>query len=250
MRDLESQYVRSLIGRLWMLLTPLCLLGMYAIVFGKFFGVKWHQPLVGGGSEDIGFVLPFFVGLTIYLFFSDIINSSTSLFSNKRSYVLKSAFPIWVLWLSNIIRATITASVSMILVIALSLLQGRFGVDSILWVLITTIVVMFFSLSISLILSSLGPFIGDISEFMRLLLRVLFYASPITYPLTLIPETYQAIMWLNPLTSMVELYRAPIVFGMMPSIKILLIFSGVSTLLSFLAFYLFNKVKVFIPDVV
>ena len=102
----------------------------------------------------------------------------------------------------------------------------------------------------SLIFSTLGPFIGDISEVMKLVLRVLFYASPITYPLSKVPEPYQTLMWLNPLSSIVEIVRPPIIYGTMPSSDILIIFFGLTILLLIFAIWLFNRVKHAIPDVV
>ena len=102
-QDLANKYRRSIIGPLWMLLTPLCLLGVYSLVFSRIFGIEWHAS-ASGHANSVGFVLPFFTGLVIYLVLSDVVNASTTLFAGKRNFVGKSAFPIWVLWLSNLLR--------------------------------------------------------------------------------------------------------------------------------------------------
>ena len=248
-RDLAAKYRRSVIGAFWLVLTPLCLLGIYSLVFGQIFGVEWHMP-AQEGKASVGFILPFFVGLSVYLTLSDVVNSSSVLFASKRTYVVKSPFPIWVLWVSNLMRASVHAAVALSLVLALALIQHRLTMVGLLWALIAIVVCATFICALSLLLASLGPFIGDISEAMRLILRVLFYATPITYPLSLIPDPYRAWMWLNPLTCMVELLRNPIVFGQMPPITVLIGFCLVSVLLLIIALWVFKRVKGVISDVV
>lgn len=248
-RDLAAKYRRSIIGMFWLVLTPLCLLGIYSLVFGKIFGIEWHMPTELGPSS-VGFILPFFVGLSVYLTLSDVVNSSSVLFASKRTYVVKSPFPIWVLWVSNLMRASVHAAVALLLVLILALIQHRLTIVGLCWALIVIVICTIFISALSLLLASLGPFIGDISEAMRLILRVLFYATPITYPLSLIPEAYRVWMWLNPLTCMVELLRNPIVFGQMPPITVLIVFCLLSILLLITALWVFKRVKGVISDVV
>lgn len=247
-RDLAAKYKRSLIGPSWLLLTPLGLLGIYWLVFGQIFGVQWqvpHRP-----EEGIGFLLPFFVGLVVYLTLSDIVNSSSVLFASKRTYVVKSSFPIWVLWVANLMRAGVHAAVMLVLLLVLGAAQQRLSWTGMVWLVPTLAACVLFMCAMSLLLSALGPFIGDISEAVRLLLRVLFYATPITYPLTLVPEPWRSWMWLNPLTAMVELLRAPLVFGSMPSSPLILAFPAASAALLLLAAWIFHRVKGVISDVV
>ncbi|MBL8475550.1 MAG: ABC transporter permease [Methyloversatilis sp.] len=248
-RDLIAKYRRSIIGSAWLVLTPLCLLGIYSLIFGRIFGVTWEPPMAHGGVSA-GFVLPFFVGLSIYLFLSDIVNSSTVLFVSKRTFVVKSPFPIWVLWVSNLFRATVHAIVLLVLLLGLAFLQQRVSVTGIAWFFLGVGLCAVFLCALSLLLAALGPFIGDISEAMRLLLRVLFYATPITYPLTMVPTAFRDWMWLNPLTVMVELLRAPLVFGHMAPLGVMSGFALVSVLLLCLATWVFSRVKGVISDVV
>jgi lipopolysaccharide transport system permease protein len=238
-----------LIGTVWIVLTPLGLLGIYSLVFSAIFGVEWKVPHHPQGA-GVGFVLPFFVGLVVYLALSDVVNSSTVLFSSKRTYVVKSPFPIWVLWLSNLLRAGVHALVGLGLVLLVAVAQGRLSVGGLAGMATGFALCMLFMCGLSLLLASLGPFIGDISEAMRLLLRVLFYATPITYPLTLVPEAWREWMWLNPLTCMVELLRNPIVFGSLAPTGPTLGFLAGAVLLAAVSFWVFRRVSGVISDVV
>ena len=248
-RDLASKHRRSLVGALWIVLTPLGLLGIYSLVFSVIFGVEWklpHQPQ-GAGA---GFVLPFFVGLVVYLALSDVVNSSTVLFASKRTYVVKSPFPIWVLWLANLLRAGVHALVGLVLVLAVAAAQGRLTAAGLGGLAAGVALCLLFMCGLSLLLAALGPFIGDISEAMRLLLRVLFYATPITYPLSLVPEAWRGWMWLNPLTCMVELLRNPIVFGAFAPPLPTIAFAAGSAALALASVWVFRHVSGVISDVV
>jgi len=248
-RDLSAKYRRSALGWLWLILPPVCLLAIYSLVFGRIFGIEWKIPH-HGDTESVGFALPFFVGLSIYLTLSDVVNSSTVLFASKRTYVVKSPFPLWVIWLANLLRAAVHAGVSLLLVLTLALFQQRLTIVGFGWMVIGLLCCCAFVSSLSLLLAALGAFIGDISEATRLLLRVLFYATPITYPLIMVPLPYREWMWFNPLATMVELLRDPIVFGQMPPLQVLVIFFFSSLLLFGVALWVFRRVKGVISDVV
>lgn len=249
-RDLAAKHKRSIMGPAWLVLTPLCLLVIYTIVFGRIFGVSWQMPVHAGMAQDAGFVLPFFVGLTIYLIVSDVVNSSAVLFVSKRTFVVKSPFPIWVLWISNLFRASVHGVILGLLVVGLALAQGRLSLPGLAGAVVGVLLCLVFITGLSLLLAALGPFIGDISEAMRLLLRVLFYATPITYPLALVPEAFRGWMWMNPLTSMVELLREPIVFGNMPPVGVMAGFMAASLVLLALSAWVFSRVKGVVADVV
>ncbi|MDB5861431.1 MAG: putative transporter [Ramlibacter sp.] len=246
-RDLAAKYKRSLIGPAWLVLTPLCLLGIYWLVFGLVFKVQWRAP---GGEAGVGFLLPFFVGLAVYLALSDVVNSSTTLFASKRTYVVKSPFPVWVLWVANLLRAGVHAGVAFALVLVVALVQQRLTLAGLAGAAVGLVLCVTFMAGISLLLAALGPFIGDISDAMRLVLRVLFYATPITYPLSMVPLPYRDWMWLNPLTSMVELLRSPIVFSTMPAPLMVAGFATGAALLAAVALWIFSRLKGVISDVV
>ncbi|WP_323165110.1 ABC transporter permease [Pseudomonas atacamensis] len=246
-RDLQAKYKRSFLGVFWMVLTPLCLLCVYTVVFGGILKVSWNEP---GSDVSVGFVLPFFIGLSIYLLISDVVNSSTVVFSSKRTYVVKSPFPLWVLWLANLMRAYVHGVIYAIMVIILCVAFSVIGMHNIGWAFVLLLLSVVIISALSLILSVIGPFIGDISEAVRLLMRVLFYAAPISYPVSMAPEAYRFILWLNPLTVIVEPLREALVFGKGPSLVVFASLASSALLLSVFSIWLFNRIKGVVADVV
>ncbi|MFV3382740.1 ABC transporter permease [Pseudomonas sp. NY15354] len=246
-RDLQAKYKRSLLGIFWMLLTPLCLLSVYTVVFGGIFKISWQQP---GTGAPIGFVLPFFIGLSIYLLLSDVVNSSTVLYFSKRTYVSKSPFPLWVLWLANLMRAYTHGLVYAIMVLVLCVWFSVISLPNLVWASVLLALSLVIIAAMSLLLSTVGPFIGDISEAVRLLMRVLFYAAPISYPVSLAPESYRFLLWLNPLTVIVEPLREALVFGHTPSLTVLATLLGAAVVLVTVSVWMFNRIKGVVADVV
>jgi lipopolysaccharide transport system permease protein len=245
-RDLQSSTKRTALGFAWILLTPLLLLGIYTLVFGVFLGVKWS----GASNLHVGYALPMFIGLIVYLFFSDIVSSSTGLLVSKRTYVVKSAFPIWVLILSNVIRAAISFVVSFFLVIVFCAISGVLSMSGFVYALLIVLVGIVFFFAVALLLAVSGPFLGDLSHFVRLALRVLFYASPVTYPMISVPENYQILMWINPLTSIIEPFRNSLLYGAPGTGIEVFVLLGFSSVLMLIGVWIFSRVKGVLSDVV
>jgi lipopolysaccharide transport system permease protein len=246
-RDIQAKYKRSLAGLCWVLLTPLAMVGIYWTIFGLIFHVSWQDPLT---NESVGFVLPFFAGLAFYLFFTDLIVSSANLFVAKRNYVKKSAFPLWVLWLANVIRAGAHWSINIGILLLLAIGEQSLTMLGLFWMIPAILSGLLFVGAVSLLVSCLGPFIGDINEAAGLILRILFYTAPVTYPATVVPERYQIFLWFNPLTHLVEPLRRAIVFSSQPELPPLMIFNVLSFLLWGLSLWVFRRTRGVVADVV
>jgi lipopolysaccharide transport system permease protein len=246
-RDLKDKYRRTHAGGLWFVATPVASLCIYWVVFGYIFSVQWHDPST---KEPVGFMLPFLAGLLFYLFFSDVVLSSSTLFVSKRTYVVKSPFPIWVLWLGNLFRAGAHLLVNLFILMIVVVLEHRLSFAGIGWLALTVFSSLIFLAGLSLILSCLGPFIGDIGEGARLGLRLLFYAAPVAYPLMVVPQHIRRWLWLNPLTHIIEPVRNALVFNATPDTLLMSAFAITGLGLCGLSLWMFSRLKGVIPDVV
>lgn len=246
-RDIRARYAASRLGLLWLVLTPVCLASVYWVVFGQALKVSWVNPETG---VKVGFIAPFFAGLTTFLFFNDAVLSSLGVFTSKRNYVRRSPFPIWVLWLSNLLRAGVPALVSVAVLLALAGVMGFLQLSAVLFVPAAIAVIFIVTAAITLPLAMLGPFFGDLQEGARVLFRILFYAAPISYPLSLVSEHWRQFLWLNPLTYLVETLRRASIFGMAPDLTPTLGYLAASLVLLAIGAWLYSKLKGAIADVV
>ena len=245
--DLRVRYKRKLFGWFWVVLNPLALLALYGVLFGQILGLSWKHPVSG---QDMGFVLPFLCGLSVYLFLSDVLSSSIQLYSNKRTYVSKTSYPLWVLWLSNMIRAGLIFSGYVVILLVMAGLYGNISIEYVWTVpLILTIAIASFATA-SLLISLLSPFFPDLGELNTLVQRVLFYSGAVTYPLALIPEQFQSYLWANPITNAAEPLRHVLVYGLSPDFVQLAWFASGTVLILIVAALFYARVNEAVADVI
>jgi lipopolysaccharide transport system permease protein len=217
------------------------------MLFGYFLHLSWKDP---DTDASVGYIVPFASALLVYLLLTDVVNSSLLLFVSKRNYVQKSPFPIWILWLANLIRAGAHGAVNLAIVLVLSLYSELLSLAGLLWLLPALALIICFCAGLSLVLAVLGPFLSDLSEAARVVMRVLFYAAPVTYPLSIVPERFLWIVEANPMTQLIDPLRRAISFGLSPSILSYTAMAIVSALLCGAGAWMYARLKGAIADVV
>lgn len=245
-RDLRSRYARSVLGPLWLFLTPLLLLAVYYFVFGVALKVEWKSP----SGEPISYVTPFFTGLILYLYFADIIGSSLALFVGKRNYIQRTSVPLTTIWFSFWIRATLQFLPTFLILWIVASLLGSFSIIGLVGSIITVIVFSLVMMAVSLPLAALGPFFNDLSQTVSPLMRALFYTAPITFPISFIPERFQVFLYANPLTMPTLELRKSVVFGNWPNPINLGFVLAAALVIGLIGFGLLRRLERVIPDVV
>ena len=98
-------------------------------------------------------------------------------------------------------------------------------------------------------LASLGVYLRDISQVIGIFTTVLLFLSPIFYPVNALPEVYQHLLYLNPLTPVIEQTRDVLFFGKTPDFMVLSIYWLATTLIAWLGFVWFQKTRKGFADV-
>jgi lipopolysaccharide transport system permease protein len=213
-REIEGRYKGSFLGLFWSFVNPLVLLLIYTFVFGVVFKARWPNAKTDNLGE---FAITLFCGLTFFNMFSDTINRAPGIIVNVPNYVKRVVFPLEILVASTLGSALFHALVSLSILLAATLLIN----GTIQWTLVllplVVLPLIFLSLGLGWFLASLGVFVRDISYSVTLIVQVLFFVTPIFYPLDAIPEPFQTLVRLNPLTSIIENSRRVILWGGTPS---------------------------------
>jgi lipopolysaccharide transport system permease protein len=127
-----------------------------------------------------------------------------------------------------------------------------FGVPH-LTVLLTPLIILpliFFILGMSWVLTSLGVYVRDVSQFVGMAMTVLMFLSPIFYPITAIPEQYRFFILLNPISPAIEQIRQVLFWGEVPNLEFWTIYLLVSLVIALLGFAWFQKTRKGFADVV
>jgi lipopolysaccharide transport system permease protein len=97
--------------------------------------------------------------------------------------------------------------------------------------------------------SALGVFLSDIQQLMGVLTTALLFLSPVFYPISALPEGLQGLIYLNPLTLIMQQSREILLWGNAPDLKLLLLYSVVSLIIAIIGFVWFQKSRRGFADV-
>jgi lipopolysaccharide transport system permease protein len=244
-REVIGRYKGSMFGVLWSFLNPLLMLVVYTFVFSVVFKARW------GGSSDskIEFALILFAGLIIFNLFAECLNRSSGLILSNVNYVKKIVFPLEILSVVCVGTAIFHAVISYgVWLFAYAIFYGIPHITVLLMPLIF-IPLIFFMLGMTWIFSSLGVYIRDIPQFAGILTTVVMFLSPIFYPADALPERFQRLLALNPLTYIIETARRALFFGEIPDFREYLLCLLLAFAVLMLGFTWFQKTRKGFADV-
>ena len=246
LRDISNKYRKSYLGIFWAIFTPLLTWGVYSAVFSGILGLhRFHAT----GDNKWDYIFSLFVGLSVYFFFSEIFSGAPNYIASKSNFVKKVVFPLPILVVSRVLAATFSLGVNLFLVMIFIWIGKDLFSLSILVLPVIIIPMTLCCLGLAFFLASLGVFIPDIVQVTQPLNRIFFYAAPIVYPLFLVPESFRSLLWLNPMTYMVESLKGILVLGLMPDWPAYILFFGSSVILLSFSYAFFMKVQSGFADV-
>lgn len=245
-RDVIGRYRGSVMGIVWSFFHPILMLGVYTFVFSVVFKTRW----VGGDSTKAGFAIMLFVGLIIHGLFSECVSRAPVLVLNNVNYVKKVVFPLEILAWVGMASALFHASVSTaVLVIFYAAVNASLHWTIVFFPLVLAPFILLI-MGLSWFLAATGVFLRDITQTMGIITTVLLFLSPVFYPATALPEAYQAVFNVNPLTFMIEQARDVLINGKLPDWVGLTVYSLVSISTAWAGFAWFQRTRNGFADVV
>jgi len=233
-KDIGGKYKNSFLGVLWSFINPLLQILVYALIF----------PLVmknGGSYKD--YTVFMVCGLIPWAYFTTVINRASFIMIENGNILKKVYFPRSILPLSLVTSETINFLVSCIIILAFIVIKG-FGISKfILFFPLVLLIQYVLLLGVALIFSAVTVYMRDIQHFIGVVLQLLFYATPIVYSIDTIPEGFRWILKWNPMTYIIEGYRAIFYNQTMPDLKALGILGIISIVILIVGYLLFNKLQ-------
>ncbi len=229
-RAITVRYKRSVLGIAWTMLNPLLTMLVMTVVFSSIFRFEIPHYSV--------YVL---AGLIFWNFFSfttrqgmaDMLASGDLL---RRIYIPRTIFVV-----SGALTGLVNLAISLI-PMALIMLITRSPLSwAVLILPVSILIVSLFAFGVALILASSAMFFPDISPMYDVLLVILMYATPVMYPVAIIPEAWRWLVNLNPLTHLLLLFRQPIFEGSLPTLVEFGIAAGISVITLLLGWVLFTR---------
>lgn len=247
-RELAGRFTGSLLGRFWLVLSPLIMLGIYAYFFGEILQAKWSISSHAQGLTD--FALIIFSGLILHQLFADAISRAPDLIVANPNYVRKIIFPLEILPAVALASAVLQLLIGMVVLMVVVALSS--GDVNWIWLLIPIIYIPFFLMTLGLmwILAALGVFLRDLRQLTQFVATAALFLSPIFYPMDRLPESLQILKFINPLVIAIEQSRVVLFEGALPDWVVLGAYSVVSFVVASLGFYFFTRSKPAFADVI
>ncbi|OBZ34643.1 ABC transporter permease [Methanohalophilus sp. DAL1] len=230
--DLKIKYQSSILGFIWSMLNPLLMMLILYAVFSNVFRFEQEH-----------FALYLLIGIIAWRFLQNGTMVAMSSIVGKANLVTKVYIPREILPFSMTMSAFISSILEFLVLIPLLIIFGAKVSATILLFPILHTIFFVMVYGISLILSSLYVYFRDLNQIWDLLLQIGFYASPIIYPLSLVPEKYVEYYMLNPITRLMVMYRDILLYHTIPSISDFLLVTGFALTLMIVGSGIFNKLS-------
>jgi ABC-2 type transport system permease protein len=196
--EFKRTYFGTLLGYLWSIARPLMLFGVLLAVFTQVFRI---------GSEVPHYEVLLLFNIVLFGFFQEATGAAVTSLVAQEAIVRKTQFPRAVIPLAVVLTSVFNLAVNLVAVLVFLLAfgvepgWGWLGMPLILLALVTI------TTAVSMIVSALYPRFRDVAIIWTVASTVLFYASPVLYPIELVPEPLRSIFMVNPLAPLLTLAR-------------------------------------------
>jgi lipopolysaccharide transport system permease protein len=211
--ELAKRHAGSVLGMAWVVLQPGLLLSVYLFIYMVVFPVR----LQGFGQLD--FVLYVFCGLVPYLGFMEALTTGALSIKQNIHLVKNVMLPIELIPVRSVIVGMASQFVSIGLVLVLVAGNGSLRWH-VLWLPSVVILQVMWLVGLTWILSSLTVALPDLTYFINLFVFMLMFISPIGFKPEMLPGRYWAVIHLNPIYYMTEMYRDSMLYGRWPPVSV------------------------------
>jgi ABC-type polysaccharide/polyol phosphate export permease len=230
--SLRRRYQRSILGFAWSLLSPLLMM----IVLTAVFSLLFHRD-----PKTYGIFV--FSGMLPWQFMSESISASCTAITQAEAFMKKVYIPKIFFPLVTVSTEFINFALSLVSMTFLAMFVGLQLHLTLLLLPFAMAITFAFIFGLGLSVSILTVYFRDFTHLVRVLLSCFFYLIPIVYPITLVPEKYRLIFQLNPFTYFVQLFRALIYDGQVPSLDAWLIPTGIALAASLIGLTILMKTE-------
>ncbi len=231
-KEIRGKYKGSFLGVLWSFLNPLLMVLVYALVF----------PYIMRTNVD-NYLVYLITGVIPWNFFTTCITTGCNCVWINGGIIKKVYFPREILPISVVAAGLINFLISCVIILLFVLFGGIGFSVQLLWLPLIAIIQSALSLGLLFILSAINVYVRDIEYLVGFLLNLLFYATPILYTADMFPESIRWVLYLNPMTTIIESYRNIFYYQQSPALTSLMIVFAVSFLILIIGYLIFKKLE-------
>jgi lipopolysaccharide transport system permease protein len=198
-RDVKSRYSQTVLGAGWAVLQPVLAMIVFSVIFGRFAKVP---------SDGVPYPVFSLAALVPWAYFSSALTGSSNSLVTNRSLLTKVYFPRLVIPAAQVLAALVDFAIALLVLLAVMLAFGMVPRIETLWMLpLLLAIISMTALGAGCLLAALNVQYRDVRHLSPFLVQLWMYASPIVYPMSLLPEQYRALYAINPLAGAITGFR-------------------------------------------
>jgi lipopolysaccharide transport system permease protein len=245
-REVMGRYRGSIMGLAWSFFNPVLMVLVYTFVFSVVFKARWG---VGSEASKANFAVILFAGIIVHRFFAECINRAPGLILSNVNYVKKVVFPLEILPWVSLGSALFDSLVNLAVLLLAQLVINHVVFWTSIFVPLVLLPLIFFAVGFGWFLSALGVYVRDIGQITNVFTMILLFLSPVFYSVSALPQKYQLLLYINPLTVVIEEARKVLIFGSLPDLSALGAATLIALVLATCGFWWFQKSRKGFADV-
>lgn len=228
-RTTLARYRGAALGYAWTLLSPLLLLAVYTVVFSFYMRV---------GLEDYPAFL--FSAFVPWMWFASSLQEGTRALLDGANLVARSRLEVEILPAVAVLSGLVHCVLSLPIVIVIALLSGRPLGASLVMLPVLLALQFLLTLGPTILLATWNVYLRDIQQIIPPVVQVLFFASPILYPASVVPEGMRVLLFSNPWTYLARAYQRVLYEGRLPATVDLLVLTALAIVVHLACVYAFR----------
>jgi lipopolysaccharide transport system permease protein len=198
-RDVKVRYKQTILGAGWAVVRPVVTMVIFSIVFGSFAQIP---------SDDYPYAIFVYAGLLPWTYFAAAINASSQSVVSSAALVSKVYFQRLIIPLSSVGSGIVDLLISTCVLLLMMLWYGVGWTSHLFAAPFLMLGLVFMALGVGTFLSALTVAYRDITHVTPFIVQIWMYLTPVIFPISLFPERWRWVLYLNPMTGLVEGFRA------------------------------------------
>lgn len=233
-RDIKVRYKQSVLGVAWVILKPLVTMVIFTVLFGR---------IAGFPSDGVPYAVFVMSGLIPWIFFSATLTASTGSIVGGGGLVSKVYFPRIIIPAGAVLSQVVDLLISFLLLLGMMAVYSVMPGWGILWTPFLFVFAGIAAIGPGMFFSALYVKYRDVGHVMPFMVQVWMYVTPVIYPASFIPERYRWVMYINPMSGVVEAFRASLLPGRAADLPLIFSSMAISAAMLAAGFLYFKSVE-------
>ena len=241
-RDIKVRYKQTVIGAAWAILQPLATMIIFTVVFKKFANVP---------SDGLPYPIFSYTALLPWQLFAGALNRSSASLVGQSNLISKVYFPRLIVPISSTVSGAVDFSVAFVILLGMMIWYGIAPTWGVLALPLFLLLGMATAFAVGgLWLAALNVRYRDVGHTVPFLVQLWMFASPVAYPVSLVPEKWRMLYSLNPMAGVIEGFRWALLGKESPDFGVIALSSLVVLVLLFGGLVYFKRMERTFADVV